>query len=505
MDLRYLMVNCPTAIDLLVKSGDFKGAEKAIQRRLSLDCPPLLRKRLEHELMSMKLIRRDFTVTGEMLFEELSSHIKGLTRIDVARFDENDSMLWHMVDGEKRYHKRAVKTILKEHAVDEEREVIDKAISHMKAAGKSEVVITLEASLTLDEKVIERAFESRGIEDDGIRHLHLPIPRCEHFTKMLEMQVFTKGEIHISKPNHPQRTVYAKANKGQKHHIKYTFKNDMDYLPVHELSEFLEAGNQKLEMLSSWPKVLKDEYPFLTAEMLTQGEESSEAGNEMTQNDPKLSRQGQTMKRDVGASYYLSECPPHILFTPLLREIADQIVDFSDDALLKARKIYDYITMNLKYTFMSSYRALINIPEFGALNLKGDCGVQALLFITLCRIAGVPATFASGLMSPPGNGVGMHDWAAFYTPELGWRFVDTSYGESAYKHGLMNKWKFYFGNLDPYRAMHNFDFQVPFEHPKKYLRDDPYDNQVGEAETNAFGLYSEHYHDNVWMVSIEEE
>ena len=46
---------------------------------------------------------------------------------------------------------------------------------------------------------------------------------------------------------------------------------------------------------------------------------------------------------------------------------------------------------------MREYFTISNISEYAATNLKGDCGVQAILFITLCRIAGIPAKWQSGL------------------------------------------------------------------------------------------------------------
>ena len=39
---------------------------------------------------------------------------------------------------------------------------------------------------------------------------------------------------------------------------------------------------------------------------------------------------------------------------------------------------------------------------------------MALTFITMCRIAGVPARWQSGLYVAP-DSVGSHDWAEFYT------------------------------------------------------------------------------------------
>ena len=52
---------------------------------------------------------------------------------------------------------------------------------------------------------------------------------------------------------------------------------------------------------------------------------------------------------------------------------------------------------------MRDYACIDHLAEYCALNLKGDCGVQALLFITLCRIAGIPAKWQSGIDAKPGD------------------------------------------------------------------------------------------------------
>ena len=120
------------------------------------------------------------------------------------------------------------------------------------------------------------------------------------------------------------------------------------------------------------------------------------------------------------------------------------------------------------------------------MNRRGDCGLQALLFITLCRIAGIPARWQSGLDAKPGD-IGEHDWAMFYTDKAGWRYADLSYG-SSYIRGALKRWDFFFGNADPYRIPINEGFQKEFDIPGKYPRIDPYDNQCGEAEYADHGL-----------------
>lgn len=180
-------------------------------------------------------------------------------------------------------------------------------------------------------------------------------------------------------------------------------------------------------------------------------------------------------------SFYTEESLPHIRFTPFLKALTAQIVGDETNPLEKARKIYDYITHSIRYSFMRAYITMPMITEFAAAGGKGDCGVQALLFITLCRIAGVPARWESGLYTEPGD-VGCHDWAQFYVAPYGWLYCDCSFGGSAVRKNKPERWAFYFGNLDPFRLPANSEYQHDFTPVPRFLRHDPYDNQLGEAE-----------------------
>ena len=180
--------------------------------------------------------------------------------------------------------------------------------------------------------------------------------------------------------------------------------------------------------------------------------------------------------------FYVDEMLPHIQFTPTLRALAEELRGDEKNPLLIARRIYDYITTNVKYSYMREYLLMENISEFCAVNRRGDCGVQALLFITLCRILGIPARWQSGNAVKPGGSVGSHDWAMFYVAPWGWLYADPSYGGGAKRRGDELLCSHYFGNLDPFRMVCATEVQQPFSPEKIFLRDDPYDNQTGEAE-----------------------
>ena len=186
-----------------------------------------------------------------------------------------------------------------------------------------------------------------------------------------------------------------------------------------------------------------------------------------------------------------------------MRKLSREITGGEQNPLLKARRIYDFITTNVTYSFVRPYFTFANIPEYAASSLKGDCGFQALLFITLCRLAKIPAGWQSGAYASP-EFVGSHDWARFYIAPFGWMFADCSFGGSAYRDGDDERREFYFGNLDPYRIPFASEFQADFYPPKKFRRIDPYDNQTGEAEYAGRGLNIGEFESKLELISIEE-
>ena len=111
-----------------------------------------------------------------------------------------------------------------------------------------------------------------------------------------------------------------------------------------------------------------------------------------------------------GMDEYLCQQLPHIAFTPYLRSLAGRITAGKASPWDKAEAIYDWITSHVRYSFVRHYSTIDCVSEYGALNLKGDCGIQAMLFITLCRIAGIPARWQSGWYVTPKE-AGGHDWA----------------------------------------------------------------------------------------------
>jgi len=195
---------------------------------------------------------------------------------------------------------------------------------------------------------------------------------------------------------------------------------------------------------------------------------------------------------------YLADEPPHMHISPFIKAVAAEIIGDETAPLMKARAIYDYLTTKCHYRFTRNYSAIDNIPEWFLVNGHGDCGTMALAFITLCRSVGIPAGWNSGLFAGP-DFVGNHDWAWVYVEGYGCRPVDVSFGGSANRVGNEPKRRFYFGNIDPFRAIFNSDVSCEFEPPKRFMRRDIVDSQDGEVEFDSRGAFADEY-----SVTIED-
>ncbi|MEE0801195.1 MAG: transglutaminase-like domain-containing protein [Gemmiger sp.] len=206
----------------------------------------------------------------------------------------------------------------------------------------------------------------------------------------------------------------------------------------------------------------------------------------------------------VQPTFYTHEEAPHLLFTPWLRALCAEVTEGCDGPVEKARAIYDYVTLHTRYRYQPAYVCLENISEGCAKSGWGDCGVMALLFIVLCRIAGIPARWQSGLYVTPDH-AGCHDWAQFYIAPYGWLWADCSFGAGAHRTGDEARRRHYFGNLDPLRMVANRGFYTQLTPPDEEWRNDPYDNQVGEAVLKGMPLHGQALSHSCEVLRFEEQ
>ena len=194
-------------------------------------------------------------------------------------------------------------------------------------------------------------------------------------------------------------------------------------------------------------------------------------------------------------TYYTREQEPHVVFTEELKKLSKEIIGDEKNPLVKARKIYDWIAKNIVYSYAVEYSTILNISDYCYIHRYGDCGQEALLFITLCRLNGIPARWQSGWYAMPG-GKTIHDWAEFYIEPYGWLPCDQYMGIAAthYLATLSQEQRdkikdYYFGGLDRYRMIANSDCCQELYPPKKGFRSDNVDFQRGELEANGTNIY----------------
>jgi len=85
----------------------------------------------------------------------------------------------------------------------------------------------------------------------------------------------------------------------------------------------------------------------------------------------------------------------------------------------KSELIFNLVQQHMTYAYPPKERGAVAAFENGS----GDCGQYSALFISLCRIAGIPARQQSGFNFMPDN-TGYHVWAEIFLPTYGWIPMD---------------------------------------------------------------------------------
>lgn len=446
-DFAYINTPLPDDIAALKGMGRMQEALRRIDARLRGSLSPALRARLELEKALLPQYEEVYRLSVDDLLAAIRAHIPDFSKDDLAALDEEGWLDSIAINGAPRYLYCTVDSLLKAHPAFARRAgaplasqnpVLDPVIARMKAQGSVSVDIELCARL----RIRDNAFAP------GPYRVHLPLAKpsmSQHGIRLLDA---SPAPCQAAGPDAPQRTAYFAATLRENAPFTLRF-----------------AYTQTARYADLWspmpPRVLYPDAPAPTPDDL--------------------------------ASF-----APHLAFTPYLDSLAHTITQNDASPLAKARSIYLWITENVRYAYQRPYRLTPHGAEYAAVNRRGDCGLQALLFIVLCRILSIPARWESGLYAGPDH-VGSHDWAQFYTGEYGWLPVDCSFGGAGFRQQNPERRAFYFGNLDPYRMVANSRYFSSFTPDTQFLRNDPYDNQSGEAETPVRPLASWEY-DTKWSV-----
>lgn len=436
--------------------GDFKGAIRLIDRRLEReDIPDAMRGSLLIQKRICQLLPSEFPYSKAEAMSIIHQDIPDFTEAEFDALVDQRNIRWIYVNGEMRYFNRFYSSLCK--AVPEFGRRAQRQIGGMESTAVTTSAANLrdttiakmkeKGSLTTRIQIrstvkLKEAFFTPGM----FIRAHLPIPAaCDQQSDIRIEKIWPENGV-LSPENAGQRTVCWEETMTENHEfiVEYSYLHTAKY---------------------------KDAYNG----------------------------------KSIAGSYdfNVQEQAPHIVFTPYIKALCDELTEGITDPLQKARAFYNFITQNMYYTYMPNYAVLENMAENCARNYTGDCGIFALLFLTMCRCAGIPAQWQSGLTAEP-DFIGGHDWVRFYVEPYGWLFADPSYGTSSARAGNEDRRQFYFGNLDPYRMVANSTFQENFTIPKQQWRADPYDNQLGEIESADRGFVFDEYERSKVILICEE-
>ena len=403
--------------------GDLEGAARLIAARLASGRQPLLAPRLEAERLRLERLPHDYPYTRARAVELVREEWPDFTQAQFDALIDAGRIDWRMIGGEMRVHGEFLESLRIYPA--EAPGLKREPEDH---AARDAMLARMEAEGSLTARITLRASIRALVPVEGKAvQAWLPLPAACPQQSEIEILDATPGGA-AAPEDAPQRTMWWDARGVGEFSVTYRYLHRADYVD---------------------PMAL----PL----------------------DP------------AQPAFDLEEQPPHIVFTPYLRALAAEVTAGLTSPAEKARAIYDYVTGQVDYRFQPAYLQLDCIADQCAKTLRGDCGVFALLFITLCRIAGIPARWQSGLSVRP-DGAGPHDWAMFYLAPHGWLWADCSFGSSARRNGEAARRRHYFGSLDPWRMAANSAFQAPLAPPMTGWRQDPYDNQVGELMVDGLGL-----------------
>jgi len=461
--------------------GKFKQAAATLVNALAgAALPAEQRKQLEFELDRLERIRKDYPLTPAALFAALNKSVKGLTADEFERWIAEGRFDSREIDGERRFMGSSVSNLFFRHAELNARRILP----------------------------LETAVHDRAIWEN-----------CRAIKRAAQ----TAGKPYVL-PNHFRvtMTVTAKAGAAPPGEIirawlpvprAYPFQTDFELLKTSSPIKHLEPDTSAIRSVhleqaarKDKPTIFKVEYAYTTYgvwfDLIPGTVRDKVIGTPLTLSLSPSDGERVASRRVMGSfddpTNFTNEAP-HVVFTSEMRQLSDEITGTESSPVLKAKKFYDWIAENIKYSYAIEYSTIRNIGEYCRSHGYGDCGQEALLFITLCRLNGIPARWQSGWNTFPGAKT-IHDWCEIHLAPHGWVPVDPYMGIWAMRYAttLAPDQKrevrdFYFGGLDQYRMAANSDHNQELSPPKNSMRSDDVDFQRGELEWGGRNIYFDQY------------
>lgn len=447
----------PAELVALERAGRLAEAEAWLDRNTAADAPPDDPFVIERQRLAR--VRRDYGQTPERLLEVLRADIPDVSEDDFARWRAAGQLQWAEIDGEMRYFRKEPRNLFR--FSDDARARRD-AVSAAKAPSVAEADPNARRTERFDLHDSLELYLAESAKTGNIYPGEVRI-RAKH-TVTVDAGAVPEGEtvrcwIPFPKEYHRQRDV------------KLLSASTDGYAVAPNETGHRTAYQERPAAAPGQPTVFSIEYEYTTSAYI-----------------PVIDAhqvRAVAPESDIAVRYLRSE-PPHVDLTPEVRKLAAEIVDGETNPLLAADRIFRWIDGNIRYCSEMEYSTFTSITDKIMTDRTGDCGIHVLVFVALCRAAGIPARWQSGWAMRPEN-ENLHDWAEFYVEPYGWLPADPSFGLR--KHDDPRVRDFYIGHIDPFRMIANIGYAEEFNPPKTHWRSDNIDNQRGEVEWSGGNLY----------------
>lgn len=455
----------PRHADAMLAKGQFREATEYLQQVLATGgLSTADRELLQFESDRVGRIRKDYPLTEAALFAELQKRVKEVSKEEFQKWIREGRFDSRTVDGELRFMYASVSNLFFRYPELEDRRLpprdrsaYEKALLDTCAAIR-QAVREQQSPYVLPKRFeVEMTVEisSNAVPAGEVVRAWLPVPRTYSFQGAFELLSTSAPVKHLAPEASSIRSLCL---------------------------EDTARGDERVRFAAS--------YRYTTRGVRIEV-------------DPA---KAQVPAPGKGLDEFLREAP-HVAFTPELRALSSTICGSETNPARKARRFYDWISENIQYSFALEYSTIRNLADYCRTNRYGDCGQEALLFISLCRLNGIPARWQSGWSIFPGAKT-IHDWAEIYLEPYGWMPVDPYMGiwATQYARTLTAEQKrevrdFYFGGLDQYRMIANSDHNQQLVPAKRALRSDNVDFQRGELEAGNRNIYFDQFD---YQLSVKE-
>jgi transglutaminase-like putative cysteine protease len=442
------------------ENGNFEQAAALLQKAIDdTNTPAIERRKLEFDLDRLDRIRLDYPFTRAALFEKLKAAVRDVSADEFQKWITENRFDARVIDGEERFMVSSVANLFYRYPDLNPRRITPKDGTFQKALWENCEAIEQAAAREKSPFVLPKQFEVT-------------------MTVTLDANVVTPG-----------KTVSAWLPVPRSYPYQDDFEMVSSSSPVKQLApETSDIRSAYLEQTASSnaPTIFKITYQYATKGVRFEV-------------DPDQVR---AFDGTDSAIVVFSNEAPHVVFSAAMQQLSQKILAGEKNPARQAKLFYEWIGANITYSLATEYSTIPNISEYCRAHGYGDCGQEALLFITLCRLNGIPARWQSGWDTFPGAS-DIHDWTEIYLAPYGWVPVDpymsifaTQYADRLNPGQQREVRDFYFGGRSQWRMAANADHEQALVPAKKSLRSDDVDFQRGELECEGRNIYFNHYHYN---------